>query len=435
MNRLFIVDPSLKDLRGHHYNLTQAITASAQQLGFAVTWLCSAEFDSTCKIDGINCDPVFRSSMYQQYMMQKNGRKKRGSFLSRFFRKQSDAKSDQLDQEQQFIDDMRLSFARLGVSDQDRILIHTADGITYRALARLFSGHDQKALPRFHVATPYNPTGIMPNKGDVATIDAAITALRVAKVIDSQLFLYGENEPLANHLATHWGVPVRPLDLPVSAPTTANIDQGQSYRRETLKLDEDDFLVISLGSARLEKGFDVLPAIVGELAKMLDQVNVDKLNHPKIKFVFHASPQIIGRHPKISEAIDALELMSRDLVELILAPLSEEEYSQLLFASNAVIMPYTEKDYAVRGSMIVSEAIVAGKIIIATKGTFPGLAASEMQGLTASNPAEFAKAILTIAADKEKFTQPLEQARATFLERNSVARYWQKCLDAEMAGA
>lgn len=434
MNRLFIVDPSLKDLRGHHYNLTRAVTTSAQNLGFAVTWLCSNEFDNARNIDGVTIDPVFRSSMYQQYMMPNKTGGKRGSFFKRLWHKKADDQPASLDQEQQFIADLRQSLANHKTNSQDRVLIHTADGVIFRALSQLLLGSDRETLPRFHVATPYNPTGIMPNKGDVLKIDASISALREASLIGSQLFLYGENQPLAEHLASHWGAPVRPLDLPVCAPTAEAINQGQIYRRDSLKVNDDTFLAISLGSARLEKGFEKLPAIISEINALLNDLPEGRPAPPKIKFVLHASPQIIGRHPKISEAIDTLSAMPRDLVELILDPLSEDEYEKLLFASDAVIMPYSVKDYAIRGSMIVTEAIVAGKLIIATKGTFPGYAASTMQGQTATSPAEFAKAILNLAENRTELTQQLDQAKMAFIEHNNVAKYWQKCLDAEKTG-
>ncbi len=431
MNRLFIVDPSLKDLRGHHYNLTQAATASAQELGFDVTWLCSTELECAIEIDGVTVDPVFQSSMYQQYKLPTGTEKKRRSIFGRFWGKRKSSNVKPVDQEQQFIDDLRAALANHKVNRKDRILIHTADGIIFRAIGQLFLEGDPATLPCFHVATPYNPTGIMPNKGDASKIDESIAALRDAGFIGSQIFLYGENAPLSEHLATHWGTRVQPLGLPVDVPTTKAIERALVYRRETLGLDDDVFLVVSLGSARLEKGFDQFPAIIEALDEQLRTHHADQPVQPKIKFVLHASPQIIGRHPKISETIDALKSMPGDLVELKLEPLSEDEYENLLFASHAVIMPYTKKDYALRGSMIVTEAIVAGKSIIATEGTYPGYAASRMYGRTARNPAEFAEAILATAMNQANTMPEFDQARVDFIEQNARSKYWQKCLDVE----
>ena len=434
MKRLFIADPSLKDRRGHHYNLTRAITDSANQLGYLVFWLCSSEFEECGGPEGVTIDPVFRTSMYQQYMLHNTAKQKPKSLFSRLFPGKHITKPVSINQTQQFVEDLSTSLLRFEVTDQDRILIHTADGDIFRALPRLLMHSNNKSLPRFHVGTPYNPTGIMPNKGDAAEIDTAIFTLRNAGLIDSQLYLYGENEPLANHLANRWSAPVRPLDLPVRPPTAERLNKAKKYRHEKLGMGDDDFLVISLGSARLEKGFDKFPDIISALAMLLREEPI-KPSFPKINFVLQASPQIIGRHPKIAETIDTLQTKHGKLVDLILDPLSEDDYENLLFASDAVVMPYSIKDYAIRGSMIVTEASMAGKLIVATEGTYPGYAATRMHGKTAAKPADFAKAILDLAKNQKETTKQLEQAKTLFIEKNNFYRYWQKCLDAEKNGA
>ncbi|MEZ5894189.1 MAG: hypothetical protein R3C58_13730, partial [Parvularculaceae bacterium] len=68
MPRLFIADPSLKDLRGHHYMLTRAATLSAQSAGFDVVWLCSAKYEGALDQAGASVAPVFGASMYDAYM-------------------------------------------------------------------------------------------------------------------------------------------------------------------------------------------------------------------------------------------------------------------------------------------------------------------------------------------------------------------------------
>ena len=434
MNRLFIVDPSLKDLRGHHYALTRAATHSAQLMGFEVIWLCSADYAGAFTVDGVTVDPAFRSTMYQQYMLSKAAEQKGRSFFSRLWPKRKSKSPAPIQQEHQFIEDLKASLMRHNAGGQDRVLVHTADGVVFRALSLLLLNEDASRLPRFHVATPYNPTGVMPNKGVPTEIDASIASLREGGVIDSRLFLYGENAPLAKHLAVHWGVRVSPLDLPVRAPARHKINQARIYRQETLGLDDEVFLVVSLGSARLEKGFDQIPAISRELFADLEGQLSEAGKPPKIKFLLHASPQIIGRHPKITVAINEFSTMSRDQVELILDPLSDADYENLLYASDAVIMPYSQADYAIRGSMIVTEAIVAGKPIIATTDTYPGYAASKMHGRTATSPREFAEAILALALDREASTERAQQASGAFIELNSVETYWKKCLDAEREG-
>lgn len=434
MKRLFIIDPSLKDLRGHHYALTLAATQSAQLAGFKVIWLCSAEYTGDLAADDLTVDPVFRSTMYQQYILPKMAKSRVQLLLSRLWPKKNTGPNEPFRQEHQFVEDLKISFARHNAGAQDRALIHTAEGVVFRALAPLLLGEGAASLPRFHVATPYNPTGIMPNDGIVAEIDASVASLREAGVIGSRLFLYGENAPLAEHLAAHWSTKVRPLGLPMRPPAPDTISAAKAYRRETLGLSDNVFLVVSLGSARLEKGFDRLPAIIRETFALIDGQPSTGPRSPQIKYLLHASPQIIGRHPTIAATIDELTAMPHNQVELILDPLSDVDYERLLLASDAVIMPYSQQDYEIRGSMIVSEAIMADKLIVATADTYPGYAASKTLGRTARTPHEFAEAVLAISSDGEETRRRAQKARKAFAEENAVETYWKKCLDAESEG-
>lgn len=433
MKRLFIVDPSLKDMRGHHYALTRAATQSAQALGFDVCWLCSAEYDGALSLNNVSIEPAFGETMYAQYMMpaaDKSGSRWVGRFMEKLF----PAKQTQPPKrENAFLDDLKAALARHDANSEDRVFIHTADGVVFRALAPLLLEDNGVNTPRMHVATPYNPTGIMPNKGAPEEIDSAIAALKEAGLIGSRLFLYGENKTLADHLSAHWRVAVQPLDLPVRPPDAAMVAAAQHYRRNELKLGDEDFLLISLGAARLEKGFDLFPEIIRHALAMHAERNATAANATRIKFLLHATPQIIGRVPEIAAAIEALGAFPKENVELILEPLSDEDYQKILYASDAVVMPYRKKDYAVRGSMIVSEAIVAAKPIIGTANTYPGEAALGAGGCAADTPQEFAEAVISMMGERKESENRARAAAATYTEKNAVDLYWRKCLEAEAA--
>ncbi len=433
MKRLFIVDPSLKDMRGHHYALTRAATQSAQGLGFDVCWLCSAEYDGALSLNNVSIDPAFGETMYAQYMMRAPD-KSESHWVSRFVKKLFPAKQMQSPKrEYAFLDDLRAALARHDANNEDRIFIHTADGVIFRALASLLLEDNDANVPKVHVATPYNPTGIMPNKGASEEIDNAIAALKEAGLIGSRLFLYGENKPLADHLSAHWRALVQPLDLPVSPPEAAVVEAAQQYRRNELKLGDNDFLLISLGAARLEKGFDLFPEIIRHALAMHAERNATSGEAARVKFLLHATPQIIGRVPEIAAAIEALDAFPKENVELILEPLSDEDYQKILYASDAIIMPYRKKDYGIRGSMIVSEAIVAAKPIIGTAETYPGEAALGAGGCAADTPQEFAEAVISMMGERKERESRGRAAAARYTEKNAVDLYWRKCLDAEAA--
>ena len=436
MPRLFIVDPSLKDIRGHHYMMTRAATLSAQSQGFDVTWLCSNEFTGELATDGVTVAPTFSATMYQNYM-QKPAEAVRPSIWARIARKfgaaQEPPKPEGVDQTAAFHTDLGAALETHAIGPDDRIFLHTADGASFLGIARMIKERAAETLPRFHVATPYDPVGVMPNRKNADEIAAGLKDLAAMGLVDSKLFLYAENPYLAEHLSELWSAPVRPLDVPVYARETEKMERARQFRRDKLGLDDDVFLIVSLGSARMEKGFYLIPDIVRRTFEFAGGEEFPDAAPDKIKYVLHASPQIVGRDPVIVKAIDKLNEMPGAQVELLLEPLSEPDYQSLLYASDVVLMPYNEKEYRVRGSTIVSEAIAAAKVIVAKDGAYPAKAAKDFGGETGALPIEMAKGVLKIASDQAAYRSRAETIASEYVAKNGINTYWRKCLDTEKA--
>ena len=178
----------------------------------------------------------------------------------------------------------------------------------------------------------------------------------------------------------------------------------------------------------MEKGFHLMPDIIRRVFEFAGEAAREK-----IKFVLHASPQIIGRDPVITKAIEALEARPEGEVYLLLDALSDEDYQTLLHASDVVLMPYGEREYRVRGSAVVTEAISAGKTVVAKPETYPGAAAEQHGGRTGPAPIDMAKAILEIFENRDAFAARAASEREKFIAENAVEAYWRRCLDAENA--
>ncbi|MFC2950926.1 glycosyltransferase [Marinicaulis aureus] len=422
MKRLFIVDPSLKDIRGHHYMMTREATRSAQQLGFDVVWLCSEGFSGALDAEKATVAPVFRSSMYDAYISQQQQAKK-PDLLTRLKRKLTGRRDAPPPAPMGgFFEDLQSAMAQWEIGPEDRILLHTADGESLPAVARIIRETPLEALPVFHVATPYDPVGVMPKRQVMEGFEQTLEQLKEAGALGRKLFLYAENAYLAEHLSQLWPATVRPLPIPASAPEANACDAARTRLCEKLRLQPDSFLIVSLGSARLEKGFQHIPDIV---AHVFERATGD------IRFILHASPQIVGRDPKITEAINRLQARPEGQAHLLLEPLSDDDYQDLLLASDVVLLPYGEHEYRVRGSAVVTEALAAGKTIVATANTYPGKAAHTHGGLTADTPASFADAILEVYGARAAFSARAKNERENFVAANSMESYWRRCLDAE----
>ena len=123
--------------------------------------------------------------------------------------------------------------------------------------------------------------------------------------------------------------------------------------------------------------------------------------------------------------------MPSSQVSLLLEPLSEADYQSLLYASDIVLMPYNEKEYRVRGSTVVSEAIAAAKTIIARTGAYPAKAAERHGGISGLHPIDMAKGILTIASNRTSYATQAKRISADYIEKNGIETYWPKCLAKE----
>ncbi len=436
MSRFIIADPSLKDIRGHHYALSTAASHSAALAGFEVWWFCSSNISDGFASDAARIRPTFGATMYDNYVLSATENSEKETLIDKIAARLQGREAKRTRQAAQAGTDQSKAFARdllnaindCGLNQNDRILIHTADGATYTALAQIFSEISSDSAPLFHVVTPYDPAGVMPNRRNADEVNDAVRSLVETGVIDRRVFLYGENSLLAKHLAALWRTEVRPHPLPAQEPEEDDRRRAGEFRRRLLGPDDDKLMIVSLGSARMEKGFHLFPDIVKRSEEFLQ----DPL-WTKVRFVLHASPQIIGRHPVIAKTIGELEVLGAPLVTLFKQTLSEEDYRAILLAADAVLLPYIQKDYLYRSSGIVSEALAAAKPLIATSNSYPGSAASAAGGLIASTPREFGAAVAEFARRPERYAASAKAAQVRELEENAVKDYAPKLLRNEAA--
>ncbi|MEZ6001553.1 hypothetical protein [Hyphomonas sp.] len=443
--RLFIVDPSLTDIRGHHYTLTRSVTESARLRGFDVHWLSAAEVSGDL-LQHKEILPTFGLSMYAAYKgsvtVGGNAPLDRLKRLgARLLSRPEEPAAPEPSSEDKFEavevsirDGLRQAIDTYGIGPADRLLFHTADGATYRALAEVIAGLAKDDLPLFHVCTPYDPVGVMPNRRSADEIMEVIDSLKQAGLVDRKVFLYAENPFLADHLAEIWKVPVRPLDLPMKAVTEDEKFLARKFRTERLKLDENAFVITSLGAARLEKGFNLIPDVVQRTFEFAGTPGFPNAKPESIKFVLQASAQIIGRHPVIAKAIERLQELPSTQVELLLEPLTDQDYRNMLITSDAVLMPYEEQAYRVRGSGVVTEAVTARKFIVAKSGTYPARMAELQGGATGETPREMAQSLVSIINNRWERFEPVKAGSIQYLRDNSIESYVPKLIAAERRG-
>lgn len=414
--RLFIFDQSLRDVQGHHFTLTRNVTLSAQKEGYSVYWICSTGFKLTqdMNVSGIEVRPTLKNSMYDSY--------KSGA-------------PEVKNPEKLMVEALLTACESDNITENDRLLFHTADGLTYLAVAELMKVLKPSKCPVIHICTPYDPVGVMPNRRDAGEIADAISELNKLGWVDKKIFFYGENDLLSAHLSKLWNVKVRPLNLP--AANFSHVSSKTStiqFRREKLGIGPEVFLCTYLGSARLEKGYHQLPYVVSRTFEFAGKGEFQDVNPSKIHFAFQSSPQIIGYHQTIKNAMAKMLQRPKSQVTLLTDVMSNEDYSKLLFASDMVILPYEVDKYRVRGSGVVTEVLSAGKILAATSGTYPGHIAENSGGVTADTPLNFAKSILKVIQNKTRYREMARKSAVAYSSENHYEYYWTRCLAVETLG-
>lgn len=400
--RLFIVDPSLNDLRGHHYQLTLNADLAAKQNKIECHWLVNRSADPALLAQHPEAKPVFSGSMYDRYRSGGNG---------------AASLSDEMR------DGILEAIEGTDISERDRLFFHTCDGATYQAMADLAQLLDLDQMPSFHLCTPYDPWGVMPNREHPSQVTEAINMLGFMGLIGTKVFLYAENDLLAEHLTRHWRTPVQALNLPLPEFSDDDLAAAAAYREDTLGLKTGDVAVGVLGSARVEKGFHLLPDIVERSREFADRFGLEPR---QVHFIIQATPQIVGREPVIQRAIDRLNDLADPSVHILEHSLSVEEYQNVLLGSDIILMPYDVSKYKVRGSGVVSEALAAGKLAVATTGSYPGWMASQFGGTTAETPREFAEAILELCSRPKEELDETQRRLAHFRETNRPLAYFRR---------
>ncbi|EGV28540.1 hypothetical protein ThidrDRAFT_3690 [Thiorhodococcus drewsii AZ1] len=334
--RLFVADPSLDDLRGHHYGLSVTIADAGTEAGYEVAILTNKRGkQALSKNAHYRFLPLFSASIY--FVDEIKGQKEPGDyFYSEFL---------------QFLREEH-------VASDDVVLFHTAIGEVYAGLLLLINRLNQKevkTLPEIHLCTPYNED-LMP--GNLRGRDLCKTISMISSqcaLKDGKVYFWVENKSLVNHYAVRTSVNHVPLHIPLRCRLSVE---------RVVRADLSEKPIVSyLGAAREEKGFLKVVELLRAYRDSLYHVKKAKAN---IQFFIHCVPQKVGYTPSIRNAINELEALKADLdIVLWNEPLAEAEYHAKMEESAAIFLLYDER-YRVRGSGILAEALTMGCRIIAT---------------------------------------------------------------------
>jgi hypothetical protein len=142
------------------------------------------------------------------------------------------------------------------VNKADHVFIYPADAVMYRLILQLLQHrYPLGEYPCFHICTPYGSDN-MPGAKCGMHVGHVINYLRLMGLLNQYVFLYAENELLADSLTSEWAVDVRPLRS--HELTSININQlldSENRIKHAHAPENDNQTQESLHNANLEDQF------------------------------------------------------------------------------------------------------------------------------------------------------------------------------------
>lgn len=96
----------------------------------------------------------------------------------------------------------------------------------------------------------------------------------------------------------------------------------------------------------------------------------DYVTSGKVRFVFQSNFNLPKGEPKIVVARSDLESLPKEKVKLIYNALSFDEYTNLLLQTNVMLLPYEPSNYYARSSGILVECVAAGIPVVVPSATW-----------------------------------------------------------------
>jgi glycosyltransferase involved in cell wall biosynthesis len=274
---------------------------------------------------------------------------------------------------------------RLGAGDH--VVMPTTDQQILLAVLSICTSIAADKLPRFHLRFLCDDTCNISGHPSPFSFEDMLRWIRAEGLLNRRIFLYAETARLADWLESVAGV--RPALAPYPVGTGPRL--ARATRRRSLRIGY-------LGQARSEKGFDRLAAILRQFEALHVQVGAKRRDVPAISAIVHAA----GSEKMVRIFEQAAQGLGIEL-ELIDRTLDEDEYQQILERIDVLVLPYDIDRYARKGSGIVQEALAHAIPFVCSAQTGLVDFLTEKNGESARTDAEFASSLLKIVLNYDRY--------------------------------
>ncbi|MFA6964009.1 hypothetical protein [Bosea sp. (in: a-proteobacteria)] len=373
-----IVDQSLRDMVGHHFEYDFAVGNSAAEHGLSASVLAHTSFKDLALFGDVPVTPWFTQTFYSvdrsrsvqllRPLLHKLPIGLRAPLMrvaAKVLGRLSVTRETKLTptalpmpvfgaELRRYLDTQR--FGR-----HDHVLIHTISMSELHSAMEALASDEEG--PKLHVVLRRDADEPGIRSGAWGGAPGAFERLGVIPALARRMAFYTDSIGLAQQykdLAPGFEFQI----LPVPYPVPANPPERRPRRSGPLRL-------TYVGDARVEKGYDRLPDLMRELGETL-------IDGRTARLIAQSNAAMSLEDHVIARARNTLKRYPIAQVELITRVLGVDEFTTLLSEADIVILPYDAGNYRNRSSGILVQAIAAGKPVVAPAGTW----------LSATAPAE-----------------------------------------------
>jgi glycosyltransferase involved in cell wall biosynthesis len=364
MPKFILIDHSLQNLSGHHFEYALHVLTAAERAGFEPWLIAHREFQRPPEMPAHwSVKSAYRHTRYFKLCFDtlrfRVPKQRRFEWLRHQFGLWSRARRRR-GRAIDFAADTAAALAGIAFERRDQVFIPTLTEIDLRGLARYLAAMPQAELADWHVQfhlpiyTGYEP--------DYPAEDASLDRLRriyrrtMPLPAKRNLHLYTTTETLAIQYNRLGVGPFHALPYPHNPALEPS--RADSPRRAGAPL-----RIAFLGGARSEKGYQDLPAIVGKLW-------TEHVERGKTRFVIHSAFELPGPTAAVAAARAALGRLPPDKVSLLDQPLDSGDYCQLNRQCDIGLLPYDRSRYHARCSGVLVELLSAGVPVVVPAGTW-----------------------------------------------------------------
>jgi hypothetical protein len=399
MPRFVLIDHSLVDFSGHHFEYAQAVLNAAAQANYAPVLAANRAFNVSAQ-GSWEIHPAYKYGVWFHQGAPRWQVRLRTAVSSlaraghsagnrpaglasprsgtRSFFGAMQSWHDAM-RVRRFVGDTQAELARIGLQSEDVVFLPTLSCAEFCALSRARRAWQLPFTGRWHFVFRRE----LPDEAEamIRTIKDAFAPF-AQNPSESGWHFWTDSEELAEHYQSATGcsfgvLPIPHAELPAQAPPNG------------------PFRILCLGDARQEKGFHHLPAIARKLTSEEPR---------RYEFCIQSNLVIPGGEPEVVAARRALAEMSELGVRLIDGPLDSAAYRALLASGDLSLLPYDGHAYSLRSSGVFAESLAAGLTTIVPANTWMERQQPRGAGLAFRNIDEVSRLIREIAANHDRYS-------------------------------